>query len=123
MFSGSNRLNWSGLWSRHIDISLRVWWQSACLWQGGQPTDLNAHISDPAWQLAAANSINDVGQIAGFGLFNGELRGFLLTPDKQNSQGDFPAGRRAQLPENILQWLTLQKSGLDPAKLQKNIKY
>ena len=118
--SGAGGINNAG---QIVGFSAGATGQSACLWQGGQPTDLNAHISDPAWQLAAANSVNDAGQIAGFGLFNGELHGFLLTPDKQNSQGDFPAGRRAQLPEKILQWLTLQKSGLDPAKLQKKTKY
>jgi probable HAF family extracellular repeat protein len=93
--------------------------QSACLWQGGQPIDLNARISDSAWQLAAANSINDAGQIAGFGLFNGELHGFLLTPANQDSPGDSPTARRAQLPENIREWLMLQRSGLDPTKLNR----
>jgi len=87
---------------------------AASLWQDGQPIDLNTRISDSAWQLAVANSINDAGQIAGFRLFNGELHGFLLTPAKQDSQGDSPTGRRAQLPENIHGWLTLQRSGLNP---------
>jgi hypothetical protein len=33
----------------------------------------------------------------------------LLTPAKQDSQGGSPTGPRAQLPENIREWLTLQK--------------
>jgi probable HAF family extracellular repeat protein len=118
--SGAGGINNAG---QIVGFSAGATGQSACLWQGGQPTDLNTRISDPAWQLAAANSINDAGQIAGFGLFNGELHGFLLTPGKQDSQGDSPAGWRAQLPENILQWLTLQKSGLDPSRLQKSTKH
>lgn len=32
------------------------------------------------WQLLSANGINDSGQIVGTGLFNGESRGFVLTP-------------------------------------------
>ena len=114
--SGANGINSAG---QIVGFSAADVGSAACLWEAGQPIDLNAQISDPAWQLAVANSINDAGQIAGFGLFNGELHGFLLTPAKQDSQVNSPTGRRAQLPENIRQWLMLQRSGLDPTKLSR----
>jgi probable HAF family extracellular repeat protein len=43
--------------------------------------DLNSLI-DPqsGWELQEARGINDIGQIAGTGLLNGEQRAFLLTP-------------------------------------------
>jgi probable HAF family extracellular repeat protein len=94
--------------------------QSACLWQGGQPIDLNARISDPAWQLAVANSINDAGQIVGYGLLNGALHGFLLTPTEQDVRGDTSAAQRAQLPKSIREWLKVQRSGLDRTPLNRS---
>jgi probable HAF family extracellular repeat protein len=111
--SGASDINNSG---QIVGFSASDAGVAASLWQGGQPVDLNARISDSAWQLAVANSINDAGQIAGFGLLNGELHGFLLTPAKQDLQADFPTGRKVQLPENIRECLTLQRSGLDPTK-------
>ncbi|MGN6371191.1 MAG: hypothetical protein ACTHN5_23295 [Phycisphaerae bacterium] len=56
--------------------------QNAFLWNGsGTPVDLNSLI-DPSsgWHLVTANSINDAGDIAGQGYFNGQLIAFLLTP-------------------------------------------
>ncbi len=43
--------------------------------------DLNTMI-DPlsGWTLLSANGINDSGQITGWGVLNGQQRGFLLTP-------------------------------------------
>src|SRR5690606_41930251 len=43
--------------------------------------DLNMLI-DPlsGWQLTEGRAINDLGQITGTGVFNGQTRGFLLTP-------------------------------------------
>jgi len=60
----------------------------ALLWQNRVMTDLNTLIppNSPLFLLEAL-SINDRGQIAGFGhLANGEHRGFVLTP----SQGEAP---------------------------------
>ncbi len=56
----------------------------ACLWQDGALVDLNDLI-DPnsGWILSEARSINDLGQIVGFGEFAGAKRGFLLTPVRQ----------------------------------------
>ena len=92
---------------------------SACLWQGGQPVDLNTRISDPQWQLAVANSINDAGQIVGFGLLNGAFHGFLLTPTKQDLETNLIATPRAHLPKSVRDWLTLQRSGLNRSRLSQ----
>ncbi len=52
----------------------------AVLWKDGVATNLNDLI-DPAsgWTLWRAESINDSGQIVGYGSYNGQTRGFLLT--------------------------------------------
>lgn len=55
----------------------------ACLWDGAGVHDLN-DLKDPVtgqgWVLQSAASISEDGKIAGFGLFNGVRRAFLLTP-------------------------------------------
>ena len=53
----------------------------ALLWHDGILTDLNTLLPpDSGWVLVGATGINDSGQIVGSGYFNGQLRGFLLTP-------------------------------------------
>jgi probable HAF family extracellular repeat protein len=54
----------------------------AFLWQDGGPMiDLNTLLpAGSGWVLTSANAINDAGQIAGEGIFEGESRAFLLTP-------------------------------------------
>ena len=48
---------------------------------GEAMVDLNALLpADSGWVLLSANAINDAGQIAGEGIFGGEVRAFLLTP-------------------------------------------
>lgn len=44
--------------------------------------DLNANptIQSSGWVLTGVNGVNSVGQIVGVGTFNGQSRGFLLTP-------------------------------------------
>jgi hypothetical protein len=45
--------------------------------------NLNALIpADSGWYLVFAGGINERGQIAGTGILNGEVRGFLLTPTR-----------------------------------------
>lgn len=47
----------------------------------GNVTDLNTAIrSDSGWTLTTAAAINNFGQIAGSGLYQGETQAFLLTP-------------------------------------------
>ena len=59
---------------------------SAFLWQNGVMSDLNALVeANSPLHLATAFSINDVGQIAGFGFVTsgpnaGEVHAFLATP-------------------------------------------
>lgn len=48
---------------------------------GGPMIDLNTLLpADSGWVLVSANAINDAGQIAGEGIFDGSVRAFLLTP-------------------------------------------
>jgi probable HAF family extracellular repeat protein len=53
----------------------------ALLWENGTMINLQDQIpGDSGWVLRQALGINDQGQIAGFGQFNGKMRAFLLTP-------------------------------------------
>lgn len=88
----------------------------AFLWQKGVMTDLNTLIpkSSP-WYLLQALSINDAGQIVGYGTINGNVHAFIATPcdrehyDKdcgENVEGDsmeeheINEGASALLPAN-----------------------
>ncbi len=51
------------------------------LWENGDFHDLNDLIdSGLGWELWSAEDINDLGQIVGYGQFEGERYGFLLNP-------------------------------------------
>jgi probable HAF family extracellular repeat protein len=51
----------------------------AFLYENGAMLDLNTLLPpDSGWQLTGALAINDEGQIAGYGQYNGETLGFLL---------------------------------------------
>jgi probable HAF family extracellular repeat protein len=52
----------------------------AVLWQEGLMVDLNSLISASGWTLSSATGTNDVRQIVGVGLHNGQVRAFLLSP-------------------------------------------
>ena len=57
----------------------------AFLWQNGVMTDLNTLIpKDSGWYLQQAQSINDAGQIAGYGTNNGAVHAFLAHPSERN---------------------------------------
>jgi probable HAF family extracellular repeat protein len=57
--------------------------QRALLWEDGRIDDLNTCLPPGSgWTLQEARAINNRGQIVGIGTFNGERRGFLLTPQK-----------------------------------------
>jgi probable HAF family extracellular repeat protein len=53
----------------------------AFIWEDGVLTDLNDLIPPHSgWELKGAADINELGQIVGYGTFNGETRAYLLTP-------------------------------------------
>ena len=55
----------------------------AFLWQpaDGVLTDLNTLIpKDSPWYLESATSINNAGEIVGYGTINGSVHAFLATP-------------------------------------------
>jgi probable HAF family extracellular repeat protein len=53
----------------------------AFLWQNGVMTDLNTLIpKDSPWYLLQGLSINDAGQIVGYGTINGNVHAFIATP-------------------------------------------
>ena len=55
--------------------------QHAFVYRNGAMTDLNTLLpSGSGWVLQRANGISAGGQIVGVGTFNGQARGFLLTP-------------------------------------------
>jgi probable HAF family extracellular repeat protein len=59
----------------------------AILWQNKLPIDLNTLISkDSPWYLLDALSINDGGQIVGYGTINGNVHAFIATPCGQDQQ-------------------------------------
>lgn len=58
-----------------------VYGERAFHYESGVMTDLNALIPiDSGWTLSTAVAINDLGQIVGTGYYNGQQRGFVLTP-------------------------------------------
>ncbi|MGH2559588.1 MAG: hypothetical protein ACRDJH_11030, partial [Thermomicrobiales bacterium] len=49
-------------------------------WQDGTMTDLHDELpADAGWELRKARDIGDDGLIVGYGVFEDEARGFLLT--------------------------------------------
>jgi hypothetical protein len=60
-----------------------LWHDDDCNGQYGpsEIKDLSNILSDPDWTLESAQSINDGGQIVGFGTFSGVRHAFLLTPN------------------------------------------
>ena len=79
--SSGNGINNSGVvvgWSELSDTT-----KHACLWQAGQIYDLNSLIpNNSGWVLVKADSINDRGQIVGYGTHGNDTHAFLLTPTK-----------------------------------------
>jgi probable HAF family extracellular repeat protein len=58
-------------------------------------TDLNTLIpAGSPWYLLQALSINDAGEIAGYGTINGETHAFLAKPVRSESDGVSAAARR-----------------------------
>jgi probable HAF family extracellular repeat protein len=56
------------------------WQQDAVLWQNGVLIDLNSFLpTNSGWVLNVAQSINDNGEIAGIGTYDGMTAGFVLS--------------------------------------------
>ena len=63
------------------------WPRRAKLYSGGTLMDLSERVpSNSGWELWQALDINDRGEIAGLGLWRGELAGFVLTPLRRGSK-------------------------------------
>jgi probable HAF family extracellular repeat protein len=53
----------------------------AVLWQGhSAAVDLNQFVAGSGWTLLSANSINNHGDIVGYGMRDGQYRAFMLVP-------------------------------------------
>jgi probable HAF family extracellular repeat protein len=64
--------------------------QRAVLFDRGELRDLNGLIAASSrWLLTEARDINDSGQIVGTGIFEGQVRAFLLTPTAAGKKGRF----------------------------------
>lgn len=62
--------------------------QHAIVISSGNITDLNSQIrQDSGWALTVAAGINDFGQIAGTGIYQGQTQAFLLTPLQLSAPG------------------------------------
>lgn len=58
----------------------------AFLWQDGQMVDLNDVIPENSgWELQVGMAINNRGLISGFGLYQGAVRAYILTPRRKGS--------------------------------------
>lgn len=61
----------------------------ALVWVNKAPVDLNTLIpNNSGWYLQVAESINDDGQIAGYGLTDGHVHAFLATPVRGYEKDD-----------------------------------
>ena len=59
----------------------------AFIYKNGAMVNLNARIpANSGWNLTTAQSINDAGQITGYGVINGQTHAFLLTPTTKTAQ-------------------------------------
>lgn len=111
VLSGASSIN---KWGDVVGFSITMSFASrAFLWRKGVMTDLNTLIpANSGWVLQSAGHINDVGQIVGFGVLNGNLHAFLLTPipggDRAGSATTPPAP--IQLSDAMLSSLAWEKS-------------
>ncbi len=84
-----------------IDGDVATGFPRAMLWHAGVMNDLNALVPDSPLYLLTAFTINDRGDIVGFGVNStGDVHGFLATPTgaDANSGGVSPAAQRATRP-------------------------
>lgn len=59
--------------------------EHAFLWENGTMTDLNSLLpANSGWELLGAEFVNNAGQVAGYGVLNGQFSRFLLNTRSQN---------------------------------------
>jgi len=100
----------------YIDVSTA----HALLWENGTMNNLQDQIpADSGWVLRQALGINDQGQIAGFGVHEGKIRAFLLTPTvapqangTDSTEPDAFAAKAATNPQQL--WPARAKVSLIP---------
>ena len=77
--SGINNLGQVAGWAI-VDVALKTT-HGFLYTPGVGMVDLNTLLpAGSGWELSSASDVNDLGQIAGTGLFNGQPRAFLMTP-------------------------------------------
>jgi len=70
------------------------------LWQNGTMYNLNNLLKTPLpFSIVEVTAINDLGQIIGFNVSNGDSTGFLLTPDNLPSPGYIAPAIETPVPE------------------------
>jgi probable HAF family extracellular repeat protein len=82
-YSSGLAVNSSGVVVGQADIknSTGLLVYHAVIFTNGKPQDLNKLIPvNSGWVLSSANSVNDAGQIVGYGTLHGAQHAFLLTP-------------------------------------------
>ncbi|MFM2089580.1 MAG: hypothetical protein RLZZ127_69, partial [Planctomycetota bacterium] len=71
----------------------------AFLWSNGAMRDLNSLIpSGLGWTLVDATSINDAGEIVGYGVRNGQTRAFMLRPGPAAGFANTPPSVQIAMP-------------------------
>jgi probable HAF family extracellular repeat protein len=102
---------WSGAWDVNLDgdvvgaSGIGCSYSKACIWRAEKLYDLNTLIpQDSGWKLFNAAAINDRGQIAGTGTFNGELYGFVLNPRSTRWDAEI---RASDVPLSNLQRMSM----------------
>ncbi|MHC4786199.1 MAG: GC-type dockerin domain-anchored protein [Planctomycetota bacterium] len=91
----------------------------AAVWRQGEWFDLNTRIpaeDQPFWSLESATDINDRGEIVGWGYHLGQGRGFLLSPNVDETPPPCPADFNNDGVANVNDFLELIAAwgGSDP---------
>jgi len=77
------------------EVEVPVYQDHGFIYEKGEMIDLNNLIpQNSGWFLSWAYDINNKGQIVGVGFYNGEQRGFLLTPVPKRSTRDLGLKRK-----------------------------
>jgi uncharacterized repeat protein (TIGR01451 family) len=84
----------------------------AVLWQDGERIDLNTRLpAGSGWTLEEAVGVNDLGQVAGNGIYNGVRRGFRLDPVASDLSVRAKTSRDPEVGKPLTLWFVLQNHG------------